>query len=53
MTDDEWHPTTPRRRTDPVKAVVLVVGGLGCCILLWALALMVVFAADLPAPAAP
>ncbi len=46
MTGEKWYPTTPRRSHDPVKVVLLVVAGFGCCGLLWALVLVAIFASN-------
>jgi hypothetical protein len=53
VTDDKWYPTTPRRPRDPVKTVVSVLAGLGGGVVLWALALMAIFAGNPDRPASP
>lgn len=53
MTENEWFATAPRRPHDPVKVVLRVVVGLGCCGLAWALVLMAIFAVDPDRPSSP
>jgi hypothetical protein len=46
VTEEKWYPTTPRRSRDPVKVVLLVMAGFGCCGLLWALVLVAIFVSN-------